>query len=566
MKKEVEEESKYQKRRRKRAIRRQQILCIAASILCLLGSLAFAYHIIMMMTATATTATSLNPFNDVHSTRQWKDKMIQQQQQQLHSITALANQFLPHRKTTTEDDHEDTTNLKQQTKPNDSISKELDQIDADIKSNYHGGIRWIRPNLLKELPGHTQNLQLNSGGRRTKSRVQGVFSVHRNKEEPMVWEHDLKQIKGKLNGPKVDYTKIEYTYPDMLWNVPKQGGYPQLDKLGDILKRYPQDDLDHPPQPFVEKLLHFNFSNPRERKAAELFRDAELPFKVYDIPNIPTDKWTDEYISNNFDRNGFMRGPKAQGIAQESLNNFFAFFTPNAWNVEVMGPPPSRNNDWTYQKWSDHAKYADHVGLDFDQPHFYWQAGAEKSERYEPQSKWTFITKDLPMLSSPTPTFFVFNPDEQKGIQCRFGERGVTAATHYDSGRNMVAMITGAKRYILSPPRECSKLGIVTSRGNSIFRHSLLNFGHISYLDAKNTMSQQERGWLERSSQSDAIDTILKAGEVLYIPSHWFHYVTSVQKSAQCNVRSGVENEGTVEFGGLKDVRTCLDDKKEAEE
>ena len=79
-------------------------------------------------------------------------------------------------------------------------------------------------------------------------------------------------------------------------------------------------------------------------------------------------------------------------------------------------------------------------------------------------------------------------------------------------------------------------------------------------------MSQQERGWLERSSQSDAIDTILKAGEVLYIPSHWFHYVTSVQKSAQCNVRSGVENEGTVEFGGLKDVRTCLDDKKEAEE
>ena len=39
-----------------------------------------------------------------------------------------------------------------------------------------------------------------------------------------------------------------------------------------------------------------------------------------------------------------------------------------------------------------------------------------------------------------------------------FSYQGVTAATHYDGGRNMVAMITGAKRYILSPPYECSKV------------------------------------------------------------------------------------------------------------
>jgi hypothetical protein len=49
-------------------------------------------------------------------------------------------------------------------------------------------------------------------------------------------------------------------------------------------------------------------------------------------------------------------------------------------------------------------------------------------------------------------TFFAFEPESQKGIQCRFGEQGVMAATHYDTGRNIVAMVTGAKRYILSPP------------------------------------------------------------------------------------------------------------------
>ena len=37
-----------------------------------------------------------------------------------------------------------------------------------------------------------------------------------------------------------------------------------------------------------------------------------------------------------------------------------------------------------------------------------------------------------------------------KGIQCRFGMRGVIAEAHYDGGRNMVAMLKGAKRYARS--------------------------------------------------------------------------------------------------------------------
>lgn len=149
--------------------------------------------------------------------------------------------------------------------------------------------------------------------------------------------------------------------------------------------------------------------------------------------------------------------------------------------------------------------------------------------------------------------FFVFEPESQKGIQCRFGERGVTAATHFDAGRNMVAMMTGAKRYILSPPNQCSKLGIVTARDNAIFRHSMLNFGHMNEIN-NNEMSDDERAWLERAGDSLAVDTILKAGEVLYIPSHWFHYITSLQKSAQCNVRSGIDTEGDEYFGGKVDV------------
>jgi hypothetical protein len=334
-----------------------------------------------------------------------------------------------------------------------------------------------------------------------------------------------------------------------------------------LLQRWPQDELDHPPSVIVESLIHFNFSNPAELEMARKFRDVELPFKLYDIPELEAArvKWTDEYLSSNFDRNKRNKTDKglppiAFGTPQESVNNFFAFFILELWNVEQLGLAPVRNLDWTFETWAKHARYADHVRLDPDQPHFYYQAGVGREERNQPKNEWTFISRDLPSISSATETFFVFHPKEQKGIQCRFGERGVTAATHYDTGRNMVAMVTGAKRYILSPPNQCSKLAIDLYRRSSIYRHSLLNFGYISLLndtEKSKGMSEEERGWLERASTAQSLETVLKAGEVLYIPSHWFHYITSLQKSAQCNVRSGVDEMGSKEFGGLKDVTKC---------
>ena len=74
-------------------------------------------------------------------------------------------------------------------------------------------------------------------------------------------------------------------------------------------------------------------------------------------------------------------------------------------------------------------------------------------------------------------------------------------------------------------------------------------------------MPDREREWLELSRGSLAIDTVLKAGEILYIPSHWFHYIVSLQKSAQCNVRSGREAHGSPEWGSSGDVVKCVGDE-----
>lgn len=388
--------------------------------------------------------------------------------------------------------------------------------------------------------------------------------------------------------PQVDYTKLETTYPGLLFDVPDVASdYPPLEPLKDILTRWPQDEIDAPYLPFEEKLLHFDYMDPVQREAATKFRDNNLPFKVYNVPELSAagEKWiNDDYVADSFRRSHRQR-PKgkdllnnhagegtdkvksrmitgAGGHAQESNTNFFVFFVGTRWDVRTMGNPPTMDNDWDYKKWAKHARYADHLSIPWHENHYYYQSGVDRSERFAPEEDKSFISRDLPILGSAEPNFFMWNPNSNKGIQCRFGERGVTAATHYDSGKNMVAMVVGAKRYILAPPKACPKLGIETEKRHPTFRHSVLNFAHLSRLESDD-ITDFEKEWLRLASDSPAIDTILKAGEVLYIPSHWFHYITSLQKSAQCNTRSGVDKEGTEEFGDFETVRECIGESDE---
>lgn len=291
----------------------------------------------------------------------------------------------------------------------------------------------------------------------------------------------------------------------------------------------------------------------------------ELPFKVYNVPEVAAAslKWTDEYVASNFDGGNTDHIPSSNGGAQQSVDNFFAFYRPQLWSEQLLGPSPSIDINWKFAKWAEHAVYADEVSLPPTKKHYYWQSGVPREERLQKKRHWTFVSRDLPSFSSPDPTFFGFHPPQQKGIQCRFGERGVTAATHYDGGRNMIAMIIGAKRYILSPPNACPQLGIVPARRHPSYRHSMLNFGRMTLLDNKDEkvdMSSREKEWLRIASKAPTLSTVLKSGEVLYVPSHWFHYIVSLQKSAQCNTRSGIHKAGNINFGGLRDVEICTDD------
>eukprot|EP00587_Corethron_hystrix_P004578 CAMPEP_0113298482 /NCGR_PEP_ID=MMETSP0010_2-20120614/908_1 /TAXON_ID=216773 ORGANISM="Corethron hystrix, Strain 308" /NCGR_SAMPLE_ID=MMETSP0010_2 /ASSEMBLY_ACC=CAM_ASM_000155 /LENGTH=410 /DNA_ID=CAMNT_0000151543 /DNA_START=308 /DNA_END=1540 /DNA_ORIENTATION=+ /assembly_acc=CAM_ASM_000155 len=360
--------------------------------------------------------------------------------------------------------------------------------------------------------------------------------------------------------PKVDYISHPTVYPDYrpLPTRPYTEHLPMSSTLGDLMERWDQDDIDHPPTPFVEVLQHFEYSDPVQMEAARAFRDAEIPFKIVNVPDIEAaaQRWDVKYVGDMFAGKGDIRGSES-GYAQKSKDNFFLFFNKSAWRTNVFGPYPTGRVRWSFAEWANHARRADMEGLEPDAVHYYFQAGTAPTEKFD-KKKQGFISRDLPLFSSPDSNFFSFSPEESKGIQCRFGERGVTAATHYDAGRNMVAMIHGAKRYILSPPNACKYLGLETERKHPAFRHSMLNFGKINLARSSTTMSKTERDALLLAAQSPAIETILKRGEILYIPSYWFHYITSLQMSAQCNTRSGRgSNKGTTEFGNFDDVKVC---------
>jgi hypothetical protein len=466
--------------------------------------------------------------------------------------------------------------------PDDSIVPDilmtwLDQVNRDIVNNVHGGIRWVLPILLPPLspdPAVTSLIDEERGDKdkrklkKSKKQPRIFLDVLREqKKTHFAWQEEWSKMKARAqtrpkvvdsasadvarylaaHQPVVDYTSAQkYRYPPLLEEPRQEAGvYPQLTTLTSIMEHWDQDeDYDGI---ITETLMHFNYSNPSEMEMARQYRIAELPFKLTNVPELiaANQKWTDEYLSQQFDNDDDNVQMRDKSNAQESPNHYFAYYNPSKWQVETMGLAPVRTNDWTFATWSEHAKYADAVQLSPDQPHFYWQAGIGPEERFlnPAVQNQSFITRDLPSWSSTTPNFITFEPESQKGIQCRFGERGVVAATHYDAGRNMVGMITGAKRYILSPPNSCHNLGIVTSRTSPIFRHSLLNFGHLKYIRGDknnknnngdkmtkedNQMSQEEHAWLERASQAQAVETVLKAGEVLYIVSALLSYFVDI--------------------------------------
>jgi hypothetical protein len=303
-----------------------------------------------------------------------------------------------------------------------ALARLEDAMQNNLPTDYHINKDWMVP-LEHNAPDNILLTQVQPKVYTPKMSIHGQFFRISRALKQSAWQNEWKQhiAADRPTAPTTDYTDPHlYEYPELL-TEPPAFNYPKLRSLHEIFEAWPQDEIDSPPWPIREVLQQFDYTNETELAAAARYRDRKLPFKLTKVPELleASTKWTDDYVAAHFD------GPRPtiQGKCQESPHHFFAFFLPTAWNVEHLGLPPTRNNDYTFAQWADHALYADAVQLSARKPHFYWQAGIPREEReLSEQQQWSFVSRDLPSFSSPEPTFISPQPLEQKGIQCRFGE------------------------------------------------------------------------------------------------------------------------------------------------
>ena len=144
-----------------------------------------------------------------------------------------------------------------------------------------------------------------------------------------------------------------------------------------------------------------------------------------------------------------------------------------------------------------------------------------------------FLYDELPFLDprKVESEFYIVDKKEQRGINCRFGMRGVTAANHFDMSRNTISVLGGERRYVLARPDQCSRMSL-HPRGHPSVRHSSFDWG--------DPVERKKRPDFEDAMLTEVV---LHEGDVLYLPTNWFHYIVNLSLNYQCNARSGTTFE-----------------------
>lgn len=98
------------------------------------------------------------------------------------------------------------------------------------------------------------------------------------------------------------------------------------------------------------------------------------------------------------------------------------------------------------------------------------------------------------------------------------GAAGLAARVHYDTYHNFYLQVLGRKRFRLLPPDVWRNLTLFPAVHPSV------------------RQSQLEWDALPADVRGRAREVVLAPGQILYLPSHWFHQVSSVDASVSVNV------------------------------
>ena len=256
-------------------------------------------------------------------------------------------------------------------------------------------------------------------------------------------------------------------------------GYPVSWNVLEVLDHWNPDDMDVPTTGIYQGLCVIDWSDHEHRSVAYRYQKAEVPFLIHNHPQIwqAAERWSHyDYVhelvgddthrnEHNKDGNHMMywklgrgsgmamvgRGAGRRGNDHDNNNQ------PDGWT------PPTENIELSFPDWYAKALNVEHSSDPIHMEHYYLRLNGA----YEHENEYLY--DELPFFEPTQKSLFMVDPEEQRGINCRFGSKGIIAETHYDMSRNMILILNGRKRYILAHPegrqtnkKACLFLGIMT--------------------------------------------------------------------------------------------------------
>lgn len=336
---------------------------------------------------------------------------------------------------------------------------------------------------------------------------------------------DVSRIKSFVEGlrrPHEYQTQEELPYD--IYNCPPTPppGYPMAWNVLNVIDNWNPGHTTEPAR-LHQSLCVFDYET--DLSSAEAYRKAELPFLIRNTPEIlkTAERWNrdSDYLSK------ILQGHSEK--VEHSHNQHFMYYKiirrlPPGWT------PPMEETKLTFDEWSEKAKLV--TTDEPQQERFYFRLNGVKDGPHN------FLYDELPIFLAKPNNFFMVEPEEERGINCRFGMKGVIAETHYDQSRNFIVLMGGQRRYVMAHPRECPNLGLYP-QGHPSGRHSAIDW------------TNPDLTKFPRFAKAQVHEVVLQAGDALYLPTFWFHFIVSLNVNYQCNARSGM----TYEHAGL--IQQC---------
>lgn len=373
-------------------------------------------------------------------------------------------------------------------------------------------------------------------GGTTASRPQSPFAV-RDEFEKVYPPNDLERIHRTVQDLRKETPSTQSGMPYNVMACPDEPpvDYPVAWNILTILHHWNPDNTTIPADGIYQSLCVFDWQT--EQHKAERYRELELPFVVTNHPEVlrAAERWTTPgYLER-------VLGDTAQRNEHSTNTNHLMFWRTyhlNAQSIPKDWKAPTEMVELTYADWLTKAQAmeqqsgADHTQRD----HWYFRLNGGGYNAKDPQAKShpqnnPVLFHELPMFIPEQANFFLVEPTKGHGINCRFGMKGAIAEAHFDPTRNFILVLGGQRRYILTHPDQCENLELYPLKHPS-GRHSRVDWSVPPPLDTERPFGRAR-----------AQEVVLQAGDALYLPTSWFHFIVSLNRNYQCNARSGTTYE-----------------------